>query len=323
MRYAIWLSGEHPELAYAELKGAVEAEGVRIESVYGKIAVISGKNAGEIFSRMGYANRSAALISHGNFDRIRRDIAGAELPEGSFAVRAYKYADFEGRGMDVERKIGALISEKRRIDLKKPDNILEIYLGKESFAGLKIEDDRRFSEREPTRRPFFSPVTLGPKMARALINLTRAKRGERILDPFCGTGAILIEAGLMGLVPVGSDFDEKMIAGARENTEFYGVKAEMHLMDIENIRSIKNISAIATDPPYGRSSRTGKEEINRLYKRAFDAMAETVDKGAFVSIILTDMAQIGLADGFELIEHHSIRVHRSLKRIFCVFRNEY
>ncbi len=323
MKHAIWLSGEHPELSYAELKGAAEAEDVSIEEIYGRIGVIKGENAEQVFLRMGYANRSISLISHGDFDSVKMTLADAELPRGSFAVRAYKYGDFEGRGMDVERKIGALISAKRRIDLKNPENILEVYLGKEVFAGLRIKDERGLSEREPMKRPFFSPVTLNPRMARALINLARAKRGERILDPFCGTGAILVEAGLMGAIPVGSDFDENMLSRALKNTEFYGVKAEMHFTDIENIGTIGNISAIATDPPYGRSSRTGKEDISRLYKRAFVAMSEVLDRGAYLSIILTDMTQTELAEGFELTEHHTIKVHRSLKRIFCVFRNKY
>ena len=322
MKHAIWLSGEHPELSYAELKGAVEAENASIEGVYGRIALIGGKNAELVFPRMGYANRSISVISHGDFEEVKTALGDAELPEGSFAVRAYRYGGFRGKGMDAEREIGEVVSKKRGIDLKNPENILEVYLGREVFAGLKIEDRRRISEREPTKRPFFSPVTLSPRMARALINLARTRRGERLLDPFCGTGAILLEAGLMDITPVGSDFDEKMISGAKENMNFYGITGELHLLDIGEIESIGGINRISTDPPYGRSSRTGREEIGKLYRRSFRAMASALDRGSYLSIILTDMAQTGLAEDFELIEHYSIKVHRSLKRIFCVFRKK-
>ncbi len=147
MKYAIWLSGEHPTLPYAELKGAVEAEEAHILGTFGKIAVVTGKNAGMVFPRMGYARRSSLLISHGDFETVKRGIEDADLPEGSFAVRAYRYGNFPGKRRDVERRIGELVSKQRKIDLENPEHVLEIYLGNEIFAGLKIEDKRKLAER--------------------------------------------------------------------------------------------------------------------------------------------------------------------------------
>lgn len=322
MKQIIWLSGEHPSLPLAELKGASHAENVRITEVFSRIAVIEGKNAPYVFQRMGYARKSSDFIAEGNMDEVIESIKRFELPDGSFAVRAWKYGDFEGNRRDVERKIGGILAKERKIDLEKPDNILSLYLGEKIFAGMEVKDKRNLSEREPTKRPFFSPVTLSPKMARALINLSRAERGKELLDPFCGTGAVLLEASIIGIKAIGSDFDERMIKGAEINLKHYGAKAELHVRDISEISSIK-VQHIATDPPYGRSSTTGREAVEKLYKRAFKAMAESMDSG-YLAMILPDMRHSSMAEeeGFSLIEHHEVRVHRSLTRHFCVFRRD-
>ena len=71
------------------------------------------------------------------------------------------------------------------------------------------KSDKRFVARVPKNKPKRHPAMLKPKLARLLVNLTGAKK--QLLDPFCGTGSILIEAGVLGLKPLGSDIDPKMI----------------------------------------------------------------------------------------------------------------
>ena len=48
--------------------------------------------------------------------------------------------------------------------------------------------------RRPRARPFFHPAAIFPKLSRALVNLSRVGAGEVFLDPFCGTGSLLLEA---------------------------------------------------------------------------------------------------------------------------------
>ncbi len=44
---------------------------------------------------------------------------------------------------------------------------------------------------------------MSPKLARCMVNLTGVKENDLVLDPFCGTGGILIEAGIMGARVIG------------------------------------------------------------------------------------------------------------------------
>ncbi len=65
---------------------------------------------------------------------------------------------------------------------------------------------------------------MSPKLARCMVNLTGMIAGDIVLDPFCGTGGILIEAGVMGARVVGADIDERMVEGTIKNLEYCGVK---------------------------------------------------------------------------------------------------
>ena len=49
------------------------------------------------------------------------------------------------------------------------------------------------------------------------------KKNETLLDPFCGTGGILIEAGILGINIIGSDIDKKLVYGCKENLNFYNI----------------------------------------------------------------------------------------------------
>ncbi len=311
----ILLSADELSLAYAEVKGAAAGEDAVIKEIHGRIAVVSGSSPGNVFSRMGYARMHSSFVASGSMEELKKQISSFELPEGSFAVRSCRYSEFPGKGMDVERSIGDIVGRQRKIDLKNPDNVLDIYLGERLYAGIHLEDKRGISGREPTKRPFFSPVTLHPRMARALFNLTGIKRRQRLLDPFCGTGAILLEASLCGMDAYGTDSDPEMIEGAGRNLAYYGVGAKLEVRDIDDIGHIR-ADAVSTDPPYGRSSTTNRESVESLYRRAFSSVADILDSGKRMSVILPSERYIGLAEDFRLIDMHAVRVHRSLTRHF-------
>lgn len=64
---------------------------------------------------------------------------------------------------------------------------------------------------------------LPPKLAQILVNLagvpapSRETREAIIYDPFCGTGTVLLEAGLLGYGVAGSDLNPAMVAAATQN----------------------------------------------------------------------------------------------------------
>lgn len=103
-----------------------------------------------------------------------------------------------------------------------------VLLGKEIRVGLttQVQNADRWSERD-YGRPFRDAKTgmLPPKLARMMVNLSGFSSGI-LLDPFCGGGAVLMEAAMLfphaGLV--GADIDAKQVNGAKRNFEW--LKAE-------------------------------------------------------------------------------------------------
>jgi len=62
-----------------------------------------------------------------------------------------------------------------------------------------------------------------PRLARALVNISLIRPGEKLLDPFSGTGGIVLEASLVGAYGIGSDIDPFMADGSRKNVPGAGI----------------------------------------------------------------------------------------------------
>ncbi len=171
----------------------------------------------------------------------------------------------------------------------------------------------RFEGREPVDKPAFLPVALKPKLARLLINLTRAKK--TILDPFCGGGSILIEAAILGLKPIGIDADIKSIEYAKHNLQHYRLKADVRPGDAIELNIKPNsIEAIATDPPYGRSSKVIGAD---LYKRFLEEAQRVLNKGGKLAMILPKSIKLPKSK-LKLAGKYDLYVHKSLTRTIYI-----
>jgi len=222
--------------------------------------------------------------------------------------------------------LAEIYTANREVNLENPDiEIRGLITDTKLYVGSKIAKINRsqFEDRKVQNRPFFSPISLHPKIARALVNLTSVKKDEILLDPFCGTGGIIIEAGLMGIRVIGSDIEEKMIEGCKKTLDFYDIKNnKLYCSDISKIQDyIDKVDAIATDLPYGKSTTTKGEKMDHLYNRAFESMSKMLKQEGKAVIGLSKKKFIPLAENYlSLIEMHDIKVHRSLTRYFVVFQ---
>ncbi len=243
------------------------------------------------------------------------NIPAIDMELDEFAVRARRYNPWGVRSDLAEREIGGMI--KGKVNLKNPKTVVRVAIANKIHVGILLYDFSRekFEERRGSNLPISYPITMHPRYARALINLARVKSGDRILDPFCGTGVILIEGALMGMKMYGSDVDDRMIFAARKNMERFSVNAELSVKDVGEISG--NYDAIVTDPPYGRSSSPRGESITSLYSRAFKKFSDITDK---LAIVLPSQKAIELGKRyFTLKEFYPVRVHKSLTRYYCFF----
>jgi len=335
------LSGEHPTLPFSELKAILEAEGFR-DKVIGKLKQVMRVEA-DARSVKSIVHR-AALTRLCNTEIIQCDAVAEEILEKmrlapledflqkgeTFAVRVRRVGESAPHleGLELERKLGEIILSRvkgAKVNLKQPQKTFFGVFTEDKFLfGLKLAEilPKPFVERRPRKRPFFHPSAMQPKLARCMVNLATPRSGEFVVDPFCGTASILIEAGLIGCRVIGFDVQRRMVKGSLRNLRHFGVEPEgMAVADARKL-PLTRADCVVTDPPYGTSATTlglgAKQVVESFLSSVGDRLSrgERICMAAPMSVRLSD---IGRGLGFKHVESHSVYVHRSLTREIAVF----
>ncbi len=321
----IELSGEHASLPKADALGSAKALGSGLSQVVEGdrvLAFLPSVDPRELASRLALSRYVGEVLLSGSLERVRRGLRGIDLGGRSFRIRVTDYAR-EWDTVMLEAELGQALSGTGKVNLERPQR--EFRLVRLDGACLYRVDDRvdrrGFTSRKAENCPFFRPIGLHPKYARTLVNLTEVSRGETLLDPFCGPGGILLEGASVGARVLGSDLSDEMVQGASENLRHFNLAGELRHCDVGQIPlEFGHVDAIATDPPYGRSSGTMGEDVGRLLKRAFAAFCKVLQKGGRAAICLPSEEYLVLGGNrFRLHSCHRLRVHRSLVRYFSVF----
>lgn len=334
-------SQEHPELPLAELKAVMECEDIdaEINTITPGLLILSNISEDNIDNyykiltkRLGYTHEVHELISKSTADTFDEDMLSIDwskyIPE-NFAVRVKRF-NTKIDTVATERKAGSLIlstNDNIKVNLSKPKSLIRIVAFENEFF-IAIEriklNKKHFQETKPHKRPFFYPGSMSPKLARCMVNLSRVKEGQLLLDPFCGTGGILIEAGLIGCKVVGSDIYWKMKNGAAINLEYYGIKDYRTFnLDVRELKMYEKVASVVTDPPYGLSTSTGDIDGNDIFKEFFKSIYDNMRDDAYLCMAsphYVDLKPMADEVGFEIVEQYGIKMHRSLTRIISVIR---
>ena len=316
-------------MAAAEVVAAASALAGRDATVVARdghaLVLDAGDLAGSALAgRLGLAHTVMDSAVSGPLGRAAELAASVDLGGAhTFRVRARR-SEAAGPAIDgraVEREAGEAILARQgmRVDLFKPEAEVRVLLCARAHAGLlggRI-DRHAMVARAGGKRPFSLPVSIHPKFARAMVNLSRARPGARVVDPFCGTGGILIEAALMGCEATGSDLDQRMVAGTRTNLEHLGLRAHLTRCDVGGFPEALHgpFDAVVTDPPYGKSTWTGGEGPGSVLARFYDAAARGLRPGGRLVLCLPDKHMLPQGDlPFSVESVHPLWVHKSLTR---------
>lgn len=323
MKLLLELSMECESLARAEALSAAEALGgdARVLAEEPGVLVLETKaDPVKLAGRLGLCHYVDEWVSSCREDEVDSCARDVDVP-GPIRVRSTKVGDRKVDLAGVSRRVGAIVGWSKGVDLHRPASDIRIVFSDKVHIGRGVASIARssFEKRKNRYMPFVYPASLHPKYARALVNLVRTSSGAKVLDPFCGTGAILAEASMIGMEAIGTDFDERMIEGAGRNLAHVSAKAELRLCDVGEIgRVVGKVDGVSTDPPYGRSTTTDGEGIAGLYARSFSSFSDVLPRKGRVAMATPDMGLVeGLSD-FKLVESHALWVHRSLTRNFCV-----
>jgi SAM-dependent methyltransferase len=108
-------------------------------------------------------------------------------------------------------------------------------------------------------KPFHTSISLPSRLARGLVNLVLPS-ARSVLDPFCGTGSILLEAQALGLQTHGVDISAKMVHIAQHNLAHFGYQGLVELGNAMDCN--QKADAIVTDLPYGRGMKKMRGDEN-------------------------------------------------------------
>ena len=232
--------------------------------------------------------------------------------------------------IDGEKTINKIINSLKKrnvkINFRSPYKV-EIFLAEGMVVvGLRLLNInlKEFEKRRPRKRPFFKPGPLDPRLSRALVNLSRLRKGGVFLDPFCGTGGIALEACLIGASKVlCGDIDKLMSRGSRKNLEHFKCQSKSlnYIGDALKLPLGKPVDSIATDPPYGRSTSTKGKSVKTIYRGFLEESLTILKKGGYLVFAgPTRIKPEKIAEdvGLNIIEKHYMYVHGSLTRSIIV-----
>ena len=336
-------SQEHPQLPIAELKAVMECENIdaNIDVITEGLVIVKDIQPEKcddyykiLTKRLGYTHEVHEIIVTSSIEKLNEDVSSidwAKYIDETFSVRVKRFHSPVDT-VAYERKIGSLVLENCdniKVNLKKPKSLVRV-VAYQDIVYVAIEkiklNKKHFEESKPHKRPFFYPGSMSPKLARCMVNLSRVREGELVLDPFCGTGGILIEAGIIGCKVVGSDIYWKMKNGTAINLEHYGITdyRTFHL-DVRELKMYEKVAAVVTDPPYGISTTTGDVDGEDIIKEFFKSIYDNMRDDAYLCMAsphFIDLKPMVDEVGFEIVEQYGIKMHRSLTRIISVIRKK-
>ncbi|MCB9798626.1 methyltransferase domain-containing protein [Candidatus Nomurabacteria bacterium] len=177
----------------------------------------------------------------------------------------------------------------------------------EVFVCRGIQPLEQFAHKD-SDKPGFDRYSgmLPPKLARMMINLAGVATPATLLDPFCGSGVLLMEALDLGYHIIGSDISDRAVEDSRKNIQWRkgeheslrNLSSEIFCEDVQKLsRKIEpdSIDLITCEPYMGKPLRGGEDvsflkrqaqELATLYLTAFDEFSKMLVPGGVVVFII-------------------------------------
>ncbi|CAG5133308.1 unnamed protein product [Candidula unifasciata] len=216
---------------------------------------------------------------------------------------------------DKVRRIEQLLTEstcilKGKINLSVPDNsfhLLEFYKfdsitspnePQKVYFGRWVSDGQRdwIREYHLQNRHFIANTSMDACLSMVMANLAQVKENDFVIDPFVGSGSLLVSSAHFGAYVIGTDIDYLLLhakarpsrAKQKTRSEDESVQSNLRQYGLENKyidvlvadaslqkmwRDGWKFDAIITDPPYGI-----RESASKIVRR--DLQEEAEDYGA-------------------------------------------
>jgi len=339
--YLAYIRGKFLPLGFEEFYACLEAENINYEiKKTGKQYVIFETEVVPLAAtqRCAFLHSLVDLLAEGSIEedtiKINKQYnLKSVLNKNSFSVRLSKIGEKKVKlpTPEIEKQLGSFVYTKFQdldlsVDLKNPDYEFQVLLHDYHFyIGLILWsiDREEYNKREPSKRPSFRPGSMKTDFARALVNLSRVKKGDNFLDPFCGTGGFVLEAAFIGAYSIGLDIDQEAVLSADKNLRKYKQGLYSIIRGDSRSIAIKGVEAIATDPPYAIQSSTKGAKVEDLIHNFLINARKILKLGNYLVFSCPSKQNpedIVLDTGFTIEIIIDTRIHKSLTRRILVLK---
>lgn len=298
------ITKENPELAQFEIERLLNIELIQIsDSIY-----LSQERSldNSLFHRLSYTRK--IFLLHSKKENLD-DFDFNSLIKNTYKLNFVNLCDNSYNSSKVFDIVYHKLNDPL-VDMNSPKNIYSIfyinnlfYFTEQIFLNIDTPSQRRAH-----LRIYNHPTSLNPKQAKAMINLVSKKS---FLDPFCGSGGILIEGCLMGLDVYGSDISEKMLEYSKHNLFKYNLDAKLSLQDATTLN--KMVECIVTDLPFGKNSEISENLSDLILK--FLKNAENITNIICLGYLSSfDLNSILRKTNWKVKKTFEIYVHKSMNR---------
>lgn len=140
---------------------------------------------------------------------------------------------------------------------------LAVYFGRALGGNRRAKGRGNVDAFSLKKRAYLGPTSMDAELSLIMTNLGQVRPHSVVLDPFVGTGSILLTCALRGAMCVGTDIDIRVLRGRSENENIWSNFAQFNLPQPEIVRSdnalysrhfrtqVPLYDAIVCDPPYG------------------------------------------------------------------------
>lgn len=313
------LSQENLDLAVAEILALYKPRIYTQSSNF----LLFQTNKKDLYKRLAYTNEVYQVLitsTYKSFPPAVSKFRWSKHYNKSFCVRSFT--------KDVnEKEIAGNIWRALKhpvVDLTNPQTFFGIFSSKQQLIiGKRLwTNEKEFLKRKAHLKPALHPSSLHPKLARAMINLTGKTKGT-IVDPFCGSGGILIEALFLGFDVIGTDLDPIMIQRAQTNINYYNFKRNRYQLSCKDALTFqKKCSAIVTDLPYGKNTKsTDIEQLYELFLKHSASLTNTMVVG-FPDFINVEKRVKKIKTKWKIKHAFTYYLHKSLSKMIYVFEQK-
>jgi putative N6-adenine-specific DNA methylase/tRNA (guanine6-N2)-methyltransferase len=220
------------------------------------------------------------------------EIEGMETAE-TFRATTVRQGDHDFTSVDVQRVAGGGLDAHYDAAVDLEDYDVEVR--------VDVHDDRCLVSVQHTREALsrrqlegYQPrAALKANVAYALLRLPHLDAPpDVLLDPFCGSGTILLEAADLWpeVQGYGNDWDEEAVTGARENVGRAGLSDRIAIRegDVWHLAErFDDVTAdlVVTNPPFGVRMASSMDFLP-FYRRVLEQLSEVLRPGGMVVMLV-------------------------------------